>query len=85
MDAIGRLSDDGQWRWDGMAWQPVQADAAGATPATSDIAVTFGHATAEAHTAPDGTPAIIVNFGITNTGTIPIESRPTAGRLLRAG
>jgi hypothetical protein len=74
MDAIGRLSDDGQWRWDGMAWQPVQADAAGATPATSDIALTFGHATAEAHTAPDGTPAIIVNFSITNTGTIPIES-----------
>jgi hypothetical protein len=71
-DAVGQLSDDGQWRWDGTQWQP-------ATPTTADggIAVTFGKTTAEPHTANDGTPALVVRYDLTNSGTIPIE----AGRL----
>jgi hypothetical protein len=70
-DAIGQLSDDGQWRWDGTQWQPAQADAA--TAAGSDIAVTFDQATAEAKATTDGTPAIVVRYVITNTGTSAID------------
>jgi hypothetical protein len=73
-EAVGQLSDDGQWRWDGTQWQPAQGAAAAATPATSDISLAFGHATAEVATTPDGTPAIIVHYSVTNTGTTPIES-----------
>lgn len=73
-DAVGQLSDDGQWRWDGTQWQPVQDGAAAATPASTDIAVTFNHATAEAHTTSDGTPAIVFNYSVTNSGTTPIDS-----------
>jgi hypothetical protein len=32
-EATGQLSEDGQWRWDGTQWQPVQP-AAGSTPAS---------------------------------------------------
>jgi hypothetical protein len=73
-DVVGQLSDDGQWRWDGTEWQPVQDGAAASTPAVSGIAVTFNHATAEAHTTNDGTPAIVFNYSITNSGTAPIDS-----------
>jgi hypothetical protein len=71
-EAVGQLSADGQWRWDGTQWQP-------ATPTTADagITVTFGQTTAEPHTTHDGTPALIVRYDLTNSGTIPIE----AGRL----
>jgi hypothetical protein len=69
-EAVGQLSDDGQWRWDGTQWQPAQD--AGATPAGSDIAVTIGQTKAEAHTTNDGTPALIVSYTITNTGTTAI-------------
>ena len=73
-EAVGQLSDDGQWRWDGTQWQPAQGADAGATPGGSDIAVTFGRTTAEPQTTTDGTPAIIVTYTITNTGTIAINS-----------
>ncbi len=81
--AVGQLSDDGQWQWDGSAWQPAQAAAAGAAAAaigtapTSDLKVTIGVPTAYARTATDGTPALIVHYTLTNSGTIPID----AGRL----
>jgi hypothetical protein len=67
-DAVGQLSDDGQWRWDGTQWQP-------ATPTTADagITVAFGQTTAEPHTAHDGTPALIVRYDLTNSGSIAIE------------
>jgi hypothetical protein len=69
-EAVGQLSEDGQWRWDGTQWQPAQGAAAGGT----DIAVTIGQTSAEAHTTNDGTPALIVSYTITNTGTTAIES-----------
>ncbi len=80
--AAGQLSEDGQWRWDGTAWQPVQGGAGGATaPAatTSEgaLKVTLGLPTAEPRTTSDGTSAVIVSYTLTNDGTIPID----AGRL----
>ena len=67
-DTVGQLSDDGQWRWDGTQWQP-------ATPTTADagISVAFGQTSAEPHTANDGTPALIVRYDLTNSGSIAVE------------
>jgi len=74
----GQLSDDGQWRWDGTAWQPVQADAtgaaAGATATQDGPTVSIGLPTVESRTAHDGTPAVIVHYSVTNVGTTPIEA-----------
>jgi hypothetical protein len=79
-ETVGQLSEDGQWRWDGTQWQPVQARTAAATAGSAAATpagrhVTLGVPTAEAHTAPDGTPAVIVKYSITNSGTTQIEAR----------
>jgi hypothetical protein len=77
--SVGQLSDDGQWRWDGTTWQPVQASpagssATGAAPTTpdSEIKATFGVPRAEVHSTTDGTPAVIVHYELTNQGTVAI-------------
>ncbi len=77
--AVGQLSEDGQWQWDGSQWQPAQTAQAAAAPASgaatgSGRQVTLGTPTAEAHAAHDGTMEAVISYSITNTGTIPIDA-----------
>jgi hypothetical protein len=68
--AGGQLSEDGQWQWDGSAWQPaVQGGAqAGAAPA----AATAPDAAAQAAGAAPGAPVTPVNMGdVTLTIAVP--------------
>jgi hypothetical protein len=71
-EGVGELSEDGQWRWDGTQWQPVSQDA-GAAATDTGPKLEFGHLTAEAHTANDGTPAILFTYTVTNSGTTAID------------
>ena len=79
--AVGQLSDDGQWQWDGLGWQPAPSTAAtsSATPTAGTAPgagpqLTLGTPTAEPHTTADGTPAVVVTYNATNSGTVAVEA-----------